>query len=484
MPKFAEITVLIDGNTVTEQHNVIWKSVDRYHVPTATELQAGANTTVKALAWIGDPIYGYIPHETTFTLEQERIVNYTKPTKVSINPYLDTMTQLNEELGLTDGKLIVETNLGRTLALEVKFDEVNFDYRGATDVSFPLHVGITVDFGGVESIIDANGLPVHSIVGGRKVIEVRQELPQLLDIKERIAAGIKTWYGSSDFTGSIYEPIDFASIGTCSVVALSKRGINSGILTTDIAGFNDAVSGARALDSTLWPAETVEWDALVSATRLQGSIVAVYYNETTTTYYVFYRGAIDLEDTNYLNGALDAGYTFQDVVSTDGITRKHAYKDLDGGEVLIVDVAQFEEGITVTFESGAEEKYNITWGGTDIRYTFLGGKYYVQAELYKGHPTLQQIFDVPVNVAPSKLESLEIASPLASDSSVVVEDGKIVSILVDPYEGFKSLPHRAIAIFEGGEHKLEIDIDWNITKILNAMTTAGGEFNRDNNKEV
>ncbi|NMA59509.1 MAG: hypothetical protein GX959_02805, partial [Clostridiales bacterium] len=481
LPKFAEITVLIDGNTVTEQHNVIWKSVDRYHVPTATELQAGANTTVKALAWIGDPIYGYIPHETTFTLEQERIVNYTKPTKVSINPYLDTMTQLNEELGLTDGKLIVETNLGRTLALEVKFDEVNFDYRGATDVSFPLHVGITVDFGGVESIIDANGLPVHSIVGGRKVIEVRQELPQLLDIKERIAAGIKTWYGSSDFTGSIYEPIDFASIGTCSVVALSKRGINSGILTTDIAGFNDAVSGARALDSTLWPAETVEWDALVSATRLQGSIVAVYYNETTTTYYVFYRGAIDLEDTNYLNGALDAGYTFQDVVSTDGITRKHAYKDLDGGEVLIVDVAQFEEGITVTFESGAEEKYNITWGGTDIRYKFLGGKYYVQAELYKGHPTLQQIFDVPVNVAPSKLESLEIASPLASDSSVVVEDGKIVSILVDPYEGFKSLPHRAIAIFEGGEHKLEIDIDWNITKILNAMTTAGGEFNRDNN---
>ena len=101
--------------------------------------------------------------------------------------------------------------------------------------------------------------------------------------------------------------------------------------------------------------------------------------------------------------------------------------------------------------------------------------------MYKGQTTQQQIVDVPVNVAPSKLESLEIASPLASDSSVVVEDGKIVSILVDPYEGFKSLPHRAIAIFEGGEHKLEIDIDWNITKILNAMTTAGGEFNRDNN---
>lgn len=651
LPKFAEITVKIDGDVVEERHNVRWVSVEGYSVPTAEELQASSEIIIKAVAWIGDDVYGYIPHDNFFTVQLERIVNYTKDPKISINPYLDTREQLKEGLGFTENAItgqlefLVETNL-RSENLTVKYNDVNFDYRGATDVSFPLYIGTTVDFGGVESIVDKEGNPIHSVINGQKVIEVRQVIPQLLDVKERIAAGIKTWYGNSDLTGSIYEPLDFYgttstmmltkyayekidasrpenanaqknirshvlpinegtfaalygastqldstqwpeelvswdtrladiglpgiisevrcytkylpdivegdenlrvsakfyfvtykgdinladntylssvrgagyglnniplttganvwtkhigaikvvsdyvavavnivqgesgvnSIGTCSVVAISKRGVYDKILTTDINSFDAVIAGATRLDSTLWPVETIEWDALISTTRLQGSIVAVYYNESTSTYYVFYRGDINLYDPNYLTQISEAGYTYE----FEGENLVHVQKALTDGHVLVVDIAQFEEGITVTFESGAEEKHHVDWRNVNIRYTYLGGRYVVQAVLYEGHETLEQVFNVTVNVLPAVLESLEIATPLPEDSSVVVEDGKIVSLLVDPYEGFKSLPERAIAVFEGG-YKLEIDIVWDYAKILEVMTTSGGEFNRENN---
>ncbi|MDD4120455.1 MAG: hypothetical protein PHG90_02545, partial [Clostridia bacterium] len=481
LPKYASVTVTIDGSVYTEHHNVIWKSVEGYSVPTAEN--QNVNQSVKATAWIGDPIYGYIPDIMDLTVFSERIINYSKPTKISVNPYGDIMTQLNSLLGLNDGSLLVTTNLRSNLYLEVKYQEMNFPYTGVLNASFPLSVGTTVNFGGVEKIVDSLGNTIHTIVDGKPSIEVRQELPQIIDVKERVAVGMKTWYGSSDLTGSVYEPIDFTSLGTCTVVAISNRMIDSGIITDEVSSFAQAINGATRLDSNLWPEITKTWDEEITSTRLKGSIVSVYFNSTSNTYYIFYRGSIDLESVDYLNGADAAGYTFSDVVAGDEITRKHSAKLVDGLDFpyIVVDVAQFEEGITVTFETGAEEKYPLVWSADTIRYSFLGGRYNISATLASGHPTLEQTFSVPVYVLPSKLESLEVTGSLGAESIVITDNNKITELIVDPYVGFEGLPSTAIAIFEGGTNKLELSVEWDYSKIVGAMTTAGGVFNRENN---
>ena len=464
LPVYAKISVKNEsGETVQEDnvYDVTWKSVEAY---------GPEGGTVEAVAWIGYPVYGYIVDTLELTINEEHIVDYTMPNTVTLNPYAPegVEARLDSLIGAEGNKLEVVTSLGRTLKLDVNYPELKMDYRETKVNDITVSVGNTLTFGGVESVVDESGNSA-----GNK-LDVREELPLSVIVESRVAVGVSTWYTSSttNLTGSIYEPIDFEALGRMTVVAVATGDRrNDASILGNVSGY-EFFSDKDKLAAE-WPAELIEWSRSTEYAKLdKGQLTAVYYVDGV--YYMLYRGNTSYEAA----GALTLnGYS--ETVSGDN----HIYYySGDGG--ITVNVRSYEEGVTVLFESAQEEKYDLTWNTSGLTYSFAGGTYTVLATLDNGIEGMAQTFAVKVYLRSVSLSSVGVTTAGVSEDSVVrlAADGRTIEkLVVDPYIGFVGLPDRVMATFADYASPVELAVTWQYRKIVNAMTTAGGEYNRDNN---
>lgn len=139
---------------------------------------------------------------------------------------------------------------------------------------------------------------------------------------------------------------------------------------------------------------------------------------------------------------------------------------------------------TVLFRGGQSEVMEVSWNLDELTYTFLGGIFYVEATLGKGIDELEQTFTVRVDVRPSQLKSLSVPTGEAlSEDSVVTADGTgaITELTVDPFVGFVGLPETITAHFIGVEETATVNVNWQFSKALKAMTLEGGRYDAENN---
>ncbi|MBR2481059.1 MAG: hypothetical protein IKB56_07140, partial [Clostridia bacterium] len=465
LPKYAKITV--DDTLEDNVYDVTWKSIQAYG------LEGGL---VLAEAWIGDDVFGYIKAQAVFTINAESIYNYNLPNSIRLNPYaVDGLEkELDKLLGLTDGCLNVTTTLGNEKSLDVQYPHVPLDYRVTTTHDVDLSVGVTLDFGGVESIVDNDGNIIAE--GDNCVLEVRQNLPIMIVVESRVAVGVSTWYTNetTNITGNVYEPIDFSALGRATIVAIGQGKSNNSKLIGSANSLAELLetSGAVELDSTLWPSELYGWNSATELAKANGQIAKVYHNATTDTYFIAYRGNVDVnallqrfEESDLYEKVSDNGYKVS-------------------GDDVLVEVKSFEEGVTVLFANGEEEKYDLVFDDSSVIYSFPGGTFNVKATLGSGET--EQIFYFKVYLHSSYITQVGVTTAGVSKDSVVRtnEDGVITELIVDPYVGFVGLPEKVMAYFDNMSSPVELDVDWDYAKILSEMTSAGGRYDASNNKAV
>ncbi len=459
LPKYAKFTV--NGTLEKNVYDVIWDSVEAYTT---------AGGKVKATSLIGDPVFGYLTKVVELTIHAESIFDYELPSSVNVNPY--NMSALGTLLGITGDMLPVTTVVNGVRYqkdLSVKYPEIHVDYRKTTTHLTNIEVGVTNDFGGVNKIVDSRG----NVIGTS--LEIRQELPVTVVVESRVAVGVKTWFTteSTNITGSIYEPIDFETLGRATVIAIGKGKNTAAKLLSGKATLAEALATATKCEESVWPAEIKNWSEVADSAKANGQIEAVYYSETERTYYVCYRGDVDL-------GLVESALIKAGAEATTGADCISYFSE---GNVMIQAKA-FEEGVTVLFENAEEEKYDIEWDTSSLNYTYAGGTYTVKATLMKGDPELEQTFYVKVYVKPASLVSIGVTADGVSSDSIVRTDanGIITELVVDPYIGFVGLPTKVMARFNGYTSPIEINVSWNYAKILADMTTDGGSYNASNNR--
>ena len=459
LPRYAKIAVNGQSEQEDNVYDVVWKSIEAY------DNEGG---TVEAVAYIGYPVYGYIVDTLEITINAERIVEYTMPNTVTLNPYATegVESRLDTLIGATDNKLEVVTDAGRTLKLDVNYPTLSMDYRETITNNINIMIGNTLTFGGVESVVNEAGESIGN------TLDVREGRPLSVVVESRVAIGVSTWYTSAtnNITGSIYEPIDFDALGRMTVVAIAKG--NSGATLLDGVSGYSFFAGEDRLAPTAWPAELYEWSPTTEYAKLdKGQIEAVYF--INDVYYILYRGNTSYEAASALtmNG-------YSESVSGDN----HVY--YNSSAAITVNIRSYEEGVTVLFQSAQEEKYELTWNTSGLSYSFAGGTYTVYATLTNGIAGMDQTFAVKVYLRPVSLTAIGVTTAGVSEDSVVSvsdKDNVIEKLVVDPYIGFAGLPERVMATFADYASPVELAVSWSYRKIVNAMTTAGGTFDRNNN---
>ena len=352
------------------------------------------------------------------------------------------------------------------MKLDVNYPTLSMDYRETITNNINIMIGNTLTFGGVESVVNEAGESIGN------TLDVREGRPLSVVVESRVAIGVSTWYTSAtnNITGSIYEPIDFDALGRMTVVAIAKG--NSGATLLDGVSGYSFFAGEDRLAPTAWPAELYEWSPTTEYAKLdKGQIEAVYF--INDVYYILYRGNTSYEAASALtmNG-------YSESVSGDN----HVY--YNSSAAITVNIRSYEEGVTVLFQSAQEEKYELTWNTSGLSYSFAGGTYTVYATLTNGIAGMDQTFAVKVYLRPVSLTAIGVTTAGVSEDSVVSvsdKDNVIEKLVVDPYIGFAGLPERVMAKFADYASPVELAVSWSYRKIVNAMTTAGGTFDRDNN---
>ena len=434
----------MNGTLENEVYEVIWQSVTAYGID---------GGTVTAVARIGSVFdtYGFILDEVTYNVEAETIVDYDMPGEVRLNPYAveGIENALNNAIGAPNGMLSVTTSSNRDIALSVKYGSSFGDIGYAVEqrIDTTADVGITIDFGGVESVVDENGNSVGT------ALDVRQGLPLAVVVEARVAVGISTWFTdrTTSLAGSIYDTIDFDNLGTMTVVAVTASGSNPLNDNTDFAAISSftPVANATSVSGEVY--------AALAATDVAGEggrqIQRIYYDAEGNVYYFLYRGAGVSEQT----------------IQTGG---QYAY------------VRSYDEGVTVLFAGGEEEQYSLSFDTSNLRYSFTGGTYYVSATLGSGN--LTQTFGVRVEVRSADLEGIALTPDAAdADVEIVSENGRITGIVVDPYVGgFETLPDEVFAFFTGYDSPVRLAVNWDYARISQDMSTAGGEYLSGDNRAL
>ena len=467
LPRSAKIAVNGQSEQEANVYDVIWKSIEAY------DNEGG---TIEAVAYIGYPVYGYIIDTLEITIKAERIVEYTMPNTVTLNPYATegVESRLDALIGATGNKLEVITDADRTLRLDVNYPTLSMDYRETITNNIDIMIGNTLTFGGVESVVNENGESVGT------VLDVREGKPLSVVVESRVAVGVSTWYTSAtnNITGSIYEPIDFDALGRLTVVAIAK-GNNGGALLDGVSGYS-FFAGEDRLAPTAWPSALYNWSATTEYAKLdKGQIEAVYF--INDVYYILYRGNTSYEAASALT---KNGYS----ESVSGDNHIYYYRNdaasSEEAKEITVNIRSYEEGVTVLFQSAQEEKYELTWNTSGLNYSFAGGTYTVYATLSNGIAAMDQTFAVKVYLRPVSLTAIGVTTAGVSEDSVVMtseQDNVIEKLVVDPYIGFVGLPDRVMAKFADYASPVELAVTWSYRKIVNAMTTAGGTFDASNN---
>ena len=477
LPKYATVDLYNQANSKNEtlEFDVEWTSVTTYSANKSDYVEG--KKVLTATAKMGNSVFGYIINEVKLTVIEEHVSNYVlNSDRAYINPYYDVKDQIVEALGLIDNGdgtvgILVDTvdAKGNALRNGVKVDvalpQIPMGYQTTSSYNVELGLGRTVDFGGVTAIVDDKNNKLGTS------IEVREYAPFMAVVEARVAIGIETWYGENVLTGSVYEQIDFASLDTSTVIAVGRVDSDRDLFGGQV-GYKAITRDFLAEEklANVWPEGINILDESLEALKLNGRIIAVYQHNDI--YYVWYQGALNIKDAKYRQGIADAGYQL-----TETANGYHSYNN-----GIAIDVASYDEGLTILFENGAYEDIDVEWDVSSLRYTFLGGNHNVKATLKKGDALLEQTFTVRVDVKPSKLYSISVTSAgLANNSVVRTESGKITSLQVDPYVGFVGLPEKVLASFDGTDGYVEVAVSWSFERALANMTTLGGEFNKDNN---
>ena len=450
-----------DTYTLPTYARILWKGADKYEdnvyrvqwTSVTNYGTAGGNITAQARLGNGQIFNGYVTDTVRYTVIGETITDYVINSDVTIDPYAKggniNTTLRNEVLGQGITKLTVTTDKREKVTLNITFNTISMDKDENGGI-----------LGSVISTAANAGVTFTPYSG--KSINVRQALPIRVTIQERIAVGIRTWHANEfgSLTASIYDKLDFASLTVMNVVAIG-RGDN---LTSAINGieFFDGMTEMNAawLLTGEYSAALREFEVAFDISSAARQIQRVFTDGNTV--YVLYRGA-----------AFDGTY--------DG--RHHEFD---------VEAKSVTEDITILFNNGVEKTVSelgisIAYNSSVISYNFTGGIYNVPVTLSAG-TSLAQTFTVPVTVRSANVEKIGLTADFELDDNSIIRidtaDRSITELVVDPYVGFGApgelLPGNVLAYFTGYTNPIMLNVMWDYSEILAAMSVNGGEFTAAN----